>query len=110
MTLKSSIINLFMRLVNLCHLLHTEVNRHVEIKVLRMALVVVVVGDGMSGSTRVHQVETSDTKLNLVLTLYIFLEAQINSVKVTKIGSFKTLKYILENFQYWQALLKAKIV
>ena len=96
-----------MRLVNLCHLLHTEVNRHVEIKVLRMALVVV---DGMSGSTRVHQVETSDTKLNLVLTLYIFLEAQINSVKVTKIGSFKTLKYILENFQYWQALLKAKIV
>ena len=109
MTLKSSIINLFMRLVNLCHLLHTEVNRHVEIKVLRMALVVVV-GDGMSGSTRVHQVETSDTKLNLVLTLYIFLEAQINSVKVTKIGSFKTLKYILENFQYWQALLKAKIV
>ena len=101
-----------MRLVNLCHLLHTEVNRHVEIKVLRMALVVVVVVvvDGMSGSTRVHQVETSDTKLNLVLTLYIFLEAQINSVKVTKIGSFKTLKYILENFQYWQALLKAKIV
>jgi len=99
-----------MRLVNLCHLLHTEVNRHVEIKVLRMALVVVVVGDGMSGSTRIHQVETSDTKLNLVLTLYIFLEAQINSVKVTKIGSFKTLKYILENFQYWQALLKAKIV